>query len=106
MHWESMCKHGTETVVAMPEWLEPEKQNRVLGLDSCIVDQITALWDLHIETLGCCCGHSKEEPSVIVPSSANADCIKRAIDVLKSDEGRAWRVLQWRLVEAGTTGAV
>lgn len=35
-------------------------------IDPCIVEEIKQLWELGIETHGCCCGHNKAESFVNV----------------------------------------
>lgn len=37
-----------------------------ISLDPCIADEIKYLWNLGIETHGCCCGHNKAESFVNV----------------------------------------
>ena len=98
-----MCKHGTETVVDLPDWVHPEKGNRSVGLDLCITSTIQALWKAGIDTLGCCCGHGKENPSVVIPSNMDTKTVQRAVAAIKAEDNRTWRILQWQLITAATT---
>lgn len=87
-----MCDWGTETILPMPEWLCLDKQNRTVCIDSCIADKIKTLWAAKIVTLGCCCGHGKESPSVVIEASyRDYEKIKEIVP--------DWRILQWQLVE-------
>lgn len=94
------CEHSTE-IVPIPNFLMPEKENRTVGLDPCIVVQIKALWDAGFYTLGCCCGHLESGPSVILDGGCIESDFIKAYKVLyrAEDQGREWRILQWRLVE-------
>jgi len=49
--------------------------NKKICVDTCIADEIKALWNLGISTTGCCCGHQKLQGYIGV--------IDRDIDVMK-----------------------
>lgn len=36
------------------------------NVDSCIAEEVQRLNNVGIKTVGCCCGHGKQEPTVLV----------------------------------------
>lgn len=65
-----MCKWGTEALatVKIPAHLSYTGEERwaVKPVDSCIVTIVRALQAAGIETLGSCCGHGKEDGSILL----------------------------------------
>lgn len=91
---------GNQVVVDLPEHLHQYRENHTVCIDECIIDQIQALWDAKIETMGCCCGHGKTKPSVIIHESSNQEIVTLAKDILARSDVRIWDVFQWRLALA------
>ena len=90
---------STDVVLNLPDWMASDRQNRTVCIDACIVHVIKELWKHEIPTLGCCCGHNKRNPNVIVDSGVSfAD----VMDVIKVVDGREWDVLQWNLIKLNT----
>lgn len=83
-----------EVVLPTPQHING-KPNGVC-VDACIVDAIKMLWSHKVETLGCCCGHNRASPSVVISESEDA---VRAKQLLTENDGREWDVMQWRLVK-------
>lgn len=102
-----MCDRGEEAVVALPDWVVAEKQNRTVSIDKCIASVVTKLWDAGFATLGSCCGHGKEEmkgPNVICPQSYKKEKVDHMADLLKKiDPDRSWTIFQWQLTSAAVT---
>ena len=97
-----MC-NKQQKILNMPEWLDKGKENRTVCVDECIVDQIMILWSNKIETLGCCCGHNKNKPSLIIEERyKNKEIINIAKIIEKYDE-RQWDIYQWGLKKVKTT---
>lgn len=96
-----MCQQGNSEVVNLPDHIHPDKENRTVSLDRCIADTIKALWAADVQTLGCCCGHGKADPDVVIAQGADEEEITRIADLLRAD-GRPWKILQWRLNEVAT----
>jgi hypothetical protein len=94
-----MCVHGNEVVLSLPANICPQKENRTVSIDTCIVQQIEVLWVAGIQILGCCCGHNKEYPSFVIEASASQAEIDRAIAILQKIDSRTWRIYQWRQSE-------
>lgn len=74
----------------------PAVVRRGVSLDACIADQIEALWDAGVETLGSCCGHAARlapAPSVVL---ARPEQGPLAADVLRRhDPERPWQIIFW-----------
>lgn len=98
-----MCEHNNSEVVQLPDHIHPDKEVRSVSLDRCIADAIKALWAADVQTLGCCCGHGRSNPDVVIATGIEAAEIRKIEDLLRAD-GRPWKILQWRLVEVGNTG--
>ncbi len=98
------CKVGTfecQQILHLPENIATEKQNRSISCDVCIADTIKHLWSKNIQTLGCCCGHGKENPSVIIANgNTDVDVLAILLTILQIDE-RDWDILQWKLNKVG-----
>lgn len=94
-----MCEWNNGGItVDLPDGMCTEKQNRTVCIDECIVEQIKALWAAGFETRGCCCGHGKERPSVVMAEGYKDMEIAKISEVLKeSDPNRSWHIMQWRL---------
>ncbi len=75
------------------EWTVPA--NPVL-VDAGIAKQILELWRAGIWTHSCCCGHGRQNPSVVIAEESDAEAAK--VLLASSDPGRRWGVMQWRLV--------
>ena len=79
--------------------LETGRTDRpTICVDACIAPVIKHLWDNGIETLGCCCGHNVEIPSVILDEHMRGkeETVRYLIGEIDT---REWRVLMWQLVE-------
>jgi len=98
-----MCEWGNKTVVTIPDGINPEKRNRIIAVDACIAETIQALWREGCQTLGCCCGHGRENPSVVVSPDYDDDGISRIAEFLRNNDPRPWTVQQWRLVTVAMT---
>ncbi len=79
---------------AAPSW----STKRFIAVDACIADVIYMLWANGIVTGGCCCGHNREAPSVILETGLTAADCQKAKRLLRENDGRAWNVMQWQLV--------
>jgi hypothetical protein len=90
---------GTRSVILpKPEWSSREKG---ICVDACIAEAIKMLWANGVVTTGCCCGHNRAKPSVVIETGN--DCLE-AIRLLKENDGREWEVLQWRICVIGPDG--
>lgn len=89
-----MCPRGTMTIVKTPDWLWDERADPAAGIaiDCCIADDIVKAWDRGVRTLGSCCGHDVEKPSIVIVSESAQ--INLARNVFPE-----WTIYQWQLVE-------
>lgn len=90
-----MC--NKEIVLNCPDFID--KEYRTVSIDLCISKVIKALWKRKIVTLGCCCGHGKEQPSVIIDQSYNRLEIAKIKAIIKRVDSREWKILQWNLID-------
>lgn len=64
-----MCEHGTDMPVTLNHPREHSGRTVVM-VDACIAEEVQALNDAGVWTLGCCCGHGKAEPEALIHHSA------------------------------------
>lgn len=99
-----MCQWNTSDVVALPPNVDTSKEVRSVSLDRCLVPAIKAIWAAGFETLGCCCGHGKEPPSVIIPEGHSGTDVEAISGVLRRvDPERSWQIMQWKLTTVLTS---
>ena len=74
-----MCDHGTSTVVATPTWLWGGRARPECGvsIDSCISAAIEKAWGKGVRTLGSCCGHGSNPPSVVLTDDPEQPMLAR-----------------------------
>lgn len=65
-----MCKHGDFVKVPKALLLRDDyySERDYVLIDRCMVDQIIELNRAGIKTTGCCCGHGKTEPTIVMYS--------------------------------------
>jgi len=90
-----MC--DKQIVVELPENICTWKKVRTICIDACIVPQIKELWTEGYETLGCCCGHNKCKPSVVIGEGYDNMVIQNIASILSNSDDRVWDILQWKL---------
>jgi hypothetical protein len=93
-----MCKHGKEIVLRLPDNIDTGKENRTVSVDECIASAIKRLWANRIDTRGCCCGHGKGNPSIVIAEGYCDDEVAKIVELLSEVDVRKWDVFQWRLV--------
>ena len=60
-----MCKWGKYKKVDLCKPIKISKRD-FAWVDSCLADIVQALNDANIETLGCCCGHGKDNGDIML----------------------------------------
>lgn len=83
-------------ILDLPEWCDVGRKNRKVGIDCCISDVIKHLWNNEIETLCCCCGHDKANPSVVVGQGAS---IEKVFKLILEVDKREWTVSRWERID-------
>jgi hypothetical protein len=65
-----MCEWGRSTglEITVPAWLSHtgETRQKMVGVDSCIVEIVKALNDAGITTIASCCGHGHRTGSIVL----------------------------------------
>jgi hypothetical protein len=84
-----------EVVVPAPDWASLGRGT--LCLDACIAPVIQRLWAADVVTLGSCCGHNLQWPSVVIEQTVDGLAVRELLREV--DPTRFWRVLQWQLVD-------
>jgi hypothetical protein len=95
-----MCRRNTSEILHLPNNIVSHKQNRNVSIDACISHVIQHLWNNNIGTLGCCCGHNKRDPDIVIETGEGDNNLYRIATLIKEvDFGmdRKWNILQWRL---------
>lgn len=83
--------------MSTPDFLSKDVDGRTsVCIDACIVEAVKFLWNHKVRTLGSCCGHGKEDPSLILHQSEHPDRVR---GLLEHCDSRTWKLLQWRLSE-------
>lgn len=99
---DRMCSCGYSVVyvpdsVRIERWDGTEKSE--ISVDACIAHVVSHLWSLGIKTLNCCCGHKKQNPSIIFDDGMTDDeAMVVEIAIAQVDE-REFDLLSWRLVK-------
>ncbi len=90
-----------EVVLDLPDNIDTEKKNRTVCIDACIAAAIKTLWSKGYETLGCCCGHGKTNPGIVIAGGyGDADVLTILLELSQVDE-RDWDIFQWKLTQVG-----
>lgn len=90
-------------ILTPPDYLfkSMDRETRSICIDKCIALVILHLWENDIVTLGCCCGHNKSNPSVIVKGvlSGRFNYLNKIFSLIKEVDDRCWKVCEWELVQ-------
>jgi hypothetical protein len=101
--WLVVCEWGNEIVVNLPDDIDPERKSRKVSLDSCIAEVIQRLWKQGCQIRSCCCGHGKENASIVISGGYDEEGVRRIADFLKKHDDKSWSIEQWRLVTVAMT---
>lgn len=88
-----------EVALPKPEW--SSRNGDVIMVDACISETVKAIWDAGYITLSSCCGHGKNEPSLVVGESTDGspEILAAMRNIIAEHDGRRWHLHQWQLVE-------
>ena len=56
-------------IIPIPDFMITEKNQGVIQVDKCLVNEVKELWSKGIHTLASCCGHNKVEGFISVIDS-------------------------------------
>ena len=89
-------KSGSVSVRYDVENLIPPAMRPWIDVDACIVGQVKALWNVGIETGGCCCSHNGvlgPAPSVMILNARDAALARQVL--MRTDPDRPWQITCW-----------
>jgi len=86
-----------EEIIKLPKNIMPGKEIRTVSIDTEIIKEIKWLWKNKIQTLGCCSGHRKENPSVVIADGYDKTEIKKIVKLLAMIDNKKWDILQWQV---------
>lgn len=75
------------------------KSKTSIVVDACIADVIEHLWKNSIITLGCCCGHGKQAPSIILQDKASQVDSEKVRSLIVEIDDRYFQLLAWNLID-------
>ena len=89
------------TVLHPPQEIAEMRANPEAGIaiDDCLAELIRELWSQGYITLGCCCGHGDESPSIVLGQYESDERIEEIERLIGDTDGRYIKLLQWRLTE-------
>lgn len=85
-----------EVVLPRPDWMPEGQRVNGIPVDACIAEVVRYLWSKGVVTLGSCCGHNKNPPSLILEQTHRNYAEIR--QYLAQVDTRSWELLQWRLM--------
>lgn len=91
-----------EVILPLPDEIDTERRNRTVCVDACIVHVILYLWKHDIQTLGCCCGHNRTGPCVVITDGYKYADWWRIRWLIEEVDERQWGILQWQLRDVMT----
>lgn len=89
-----------EELLELPIGIVPDRKGRFVCVDKCIAETIRWLWFNNIQTLGCCCGHNEDPPSVVVESGYTLDDAENIRSLIAEVDDRTWIIYKWQLTPA------
>ena len=92
----------TKSVILRPPFSDkpaegPEVPHKEVSIDARITEVIKHLWANGIYTLNSCCGHNKENPSVILGNNRKDG--EKIREKIKEVDTRNWDLLSWTLTK-------
>jgi hypothetical protein len=84
-----------EVILQRPDWLYDGERVNGVPVDYCLAPTVLHLWQNGIETLGSCCGHGREEPSLILKAK-HADDAKTIFDLIAETDSRNFALSWWQ----------
>lgn len=73
-----------------------EREYKKVAIDACIAPVIQYLWDNDVYTGGSCCGHGKNNPSIVL--EMGVENYSRVRELIKEKDERYFELTQWKRV--------
>jgi len=97
--WRCKACQKIPVQLKLPDNIDQHRENRIISIDACIVNDIQILWKEGIQTLSCCCGHKENAPSIVIDSKYNNKEIDNIINILGGTESdHEWELWAWHVV--------
>jgi hypothetical protein len=87
-----------ERKLKLPDNIDKYRKTRFIWVDKEIAEVIQYLWKHGIDTRGCCSGHDKEYPSVVISSGYNSAEVLEIRRLINEVDGRPWIIYQWKSI--------
>lgn len=68
-----------------------------VSIDPCIEKVIAHLWENGIATGGCCCGHNRLKPTIVLETDATPAEVYRIRQLIEQVDDRDFDIFAWRL---------
>lgn len=92
-----------ECVIYPPENMSGLDTNgNGICVDACIVHVISFLWSKGVVTLGSCCGHNENKPTIIVSNGKWIDSVDEIKKLISEVDNRDFDILSWNLINIDT----
>lgn len=87
-----------EVILDMLTSVSPEGQKtyKKVAIDACIAPVIEHLWNKGVNTIGSCCGHGNNSPSIVL--GQGAENYSQIREWIKEKDNRWFELSQWRRV--------
>lgn len=98
------CYSYNKEVGSVPEVILDHAQyfpgtRETVCVDACIVNVIKHLWRNKVETLGCCCGHNTESPSIVLSQNITKEAADKVRLLITEVDSRHFRLFSWSFME-------
>jgi hypothetical protein len=89
-----------ENKLKLPDIIDTGRINRFVYIDNGIEEVIQYLWSKEIQTRGCCSGHGKENPSIVIAEGYTDEEVEKIKEMIyEKDSIRDWDIYQWKLIK-------
>lgn len=89
---------GKCETIPLPDDIDACRNSRSISVDLCIVSVIKMLLDNKVQTLGCCCGHNKLNPEIVVVGCYTDEECDGILAMIKEIDDRHWIIRRWHWV--------
>ena len=84
--------------IPLPDDINTCRNSRSISVDLCIVPVMKMLLDNKVQTLGCCCGHNKLNPEIVIVGRYTDDECDGILKMIKKIDERPWTIRRWKWV--------
>lgn len=84
-----------ESILKPPSFIS---EKETICVDSCIAHVIKHLWENKIVTMGSCCGHNMEPPSIVLQAGCGQHNGRHVRALIKEVDDREFELMSWNLI--------